>query len=135
VFIPQTETEPGGLVPIVDVYANLDTQAKNIDARSAGPYSFPFFVTNVALEGFVLTVDDARESSRFVVLVDWVQGARSGQERIENDDDGQPFSVTPDVIARHYCYDYGRPRGYADVTNQRDVRSVCDEGPANRPRP
>jgi hypothetical protein len=134
VFIPQTATAPGGMVPVVDVYANLDTQANNIDATSTGAYSFPFFVTNVALEDFALTVDDARASYRFVVLVDWVQGARSGQERIEDDDDGQPFSVTPDVIAHYYCYDYGRPRGYADVTNQRDVRSVCDEGTANRPR-
>ena len=106
-------------------YADLDTSSVDIPARPKESANFPFAVTDQDLEDFELTVDDTQASYEFVVYVNWSQGKDSGTVTVDNFD-GQPFTIIPDVIAHSYCYDNGRPRGYADVTSKNDVRNLCD---------
>jgi hypothetical protein len=122
---PELAPPPAGtfMMPIRLFYADLDIQADNIDVLPYEGNHFPFIVTESDLEAYGLTVSATKAGCKFVVYVNWAQGRRSGQERI--DDNGQPFSAVPDMIAHNYCYDNGRPRGHADVTDQRAVSRVC----------
>ena len=121
---PLTSPPLGAVLPVRPFFANLDTGDNNVSITPEGKANFPFTVTEYDVESFSLTVSAETAGYMFVVYVNWVQGSRSGQWRVDNF--GQPFSVTPDFITNHYCYDSGRPRGYADVKDQNAVSRICD---------
>ncbi len=106
------------------VLADLDVPTSDVRVQLNGRGHFPFIVTDTNLEYFVLNVIATQCSCKFVVLVNWAQGGRSGQELIDHN--GQPFQVITERIARQYCYDRGRPRGYADVRDQKAVHRLCE---------
>jgi hypothetical protein len=106
------------------VSANLDAGSSNISVSPVGGAHFPFEVTRSAVEYFQLLVSAAKCACTWVVDVNWIQGAHSGEKQVENH--GSPFHVSADQIVRTYCYDSGKPRGYANVRNHRAVRRLCE---------